>query len=64
MLPSGLAFVQRANDIVETFLDSKIHFKEHKNYLSTFTDDDADDILRYIRNLQAGSKVRVENSAN
>ena len=64
MLPSGLAFVQRANDIVETFLDSKVHFKEHKNYLSTFTDDDADDILRYIRNLQAGSNIRVENSAN
>lgn len=63
MLPSGLAFVQRANDIAETFLEKQVHFKEHENYLSTFTDDEADDILRYIRNLQ-GAGYRVENSAN
>ena len=62
MLPSGLAFVQRANDIAETFLETQVHFKEHENYLAAFTDDSADDILRYIKNLQSG--YRVENSAN
>jgi hypothetical protein len=65
ILPTGLAYVQRANDIVETFFkDRKIHFKEHDKYLSSFTDDDAEDILRYMKNLQAGAPVNVENSSN
>ena len=63
-LSSGLAYVQRANDIVETFLDAQIHFKEHADALSRFTDDTAEDILKYMKNLKASSKVRVENSAN
>lgn len=64
MLPTALAYVQRANDIAETFLEKQVNFKEHKHFMETFTDDSAEDILRYIRNLQSGSNVRVENSAN
>lgn len=56
-LSSTLSYVNQANDIAETFLSSKIHFKGHMDRLGDFSDDSAEDILRYMRNLASEYNV-------
>lgn len=57
MLSSPLAYVNLANDIAETFLTEKVHFKGHLDRLGSFSDDSGEEILRYMRNLAAEYNV-------
>lgn len=57
-LMSGiLALVNRANDISRLYLDERVNFIGHEEHIKNFTDDAADEIFRYIRNLTAHYQI-------
>ena len=57
LLSTTLSYVNQANDIAETFLTDKVHFKGHMDRLGSFSDDSAEDILRYMKNLASEYNV-------
>ena len=64
MLSTPLSYVNQANDIVDTFLSERVHFKSHMDRLNAFVDDSTDEILNYMKNLAAEYNVtRTEDWA-
>lgn len=57
-LRSGIfSLVNRANDIARLFLEQNVNFKGHEDHISNFSDESAEEILRYIKNLMAEYQV-------